>query len=125
MATFEAANRLRLEGATALEEYGDVNNLTVVRLDTSYVLLATFSGRYKKRPPEDLFIDTVRVIAVKEGEDPGIQAEGPQNLQHEDPALQYLDSPANMDAPTPPAPEENDDNEKRVKKNDSKRTSRD
>lgn len=109
MATFEETNRLRLEGSEALSEYGDISNLSVTQVGTSYVLLAVFKGRYKKRPPEDLFIGSVRVIATKEGEDPGVQAEGPQNLQHEDPADQYLDEPDNLDAPTLPAPEDNDE----------------
>lgn len=97
MATFEEANRLRLEGTEALNEYGEVSSLSVTHVDTSYVLLAMFKGRYKKRPPEDLFIGPVRVIAIKEWDDPGVQEEGPKNLQHEDPADQYLDEPVPAD----------------------------
>lgn len=114
MATFEEANRLRLEGTESLDEYGEVSSLSVTQVETSYVLLAVFKGRYKKRPPEDLFIGPVRVIAIKEGEDPGVQAEGPQNLQHEDPADQYLDEPDNLDAPFRPAPEDKDEDEEDV-----------
>lgn len=108
MATFEEANRLRLEGEEALSEYGEISNLSVVRQDTSYVLLAIFKGRYKKRPPEDLHIGTVKVVAVKEGDEDVVQAvqgEGPKNLQHADPALQYLDEPDNLDGP-PAVPDE-------------------
>lgn len=69
MAVFEEVNRLRLEGAPSLSEYGTVKNLTVARFDTSYVLLATFTGKYKKTPPEDLFIGSVRVVSVKESDE--------------------------------------------------------
>ena len=109
MATFEEANRVRLEGAAPLGEYGTVKDLTVARLDTSYVLLATFGGKYKKTPPEDLFIGSVRVVSVKEGVENPTREEGPKNPEHKDPAQQHLDEPKDIDKPRPAVPVEDKD----------------
>lgn len=108
MATFEECNRLRREGNEALYDYGDVSSISVTQLDTSYVLLVVYKGRYKKRPPENFYIGAVKVIAVKEGEEDVVQADGPKNLQHEDPALQYLDEPTTPDTPIPVPAEDKD-----------------
>ncbi len=78
MSTFEEANRLRLEGNEALYDYGDVSSISVTQLDTSYVLLVVYKGRYKKRPPENFYIGAVKVIAVKEGDEDVVQADGPK-----------------------------------------------
>lgn len=101
MATFEETNRLRLEGVQELSQYGNVKDLSVTRVDTSYVLLATFEGKYKKTPPENLHIGPVRVISVKDGaEEPEeIKTEGPKNPEHKDPAQQHLDEPKDVNEP--------------------------
>lgn len=65
MATFEESNRVKLEEVAALEEFGDLVDVQVVRANTSYVVQAIYKS-LKVDIGEPIWIGNVRVVPIVE-----------------------------------------------------------